>query len=138
VYRYTTWGGTEVPALQPGDTFTPAELSLRSGQTEPPPKLSERDLLSLMDRFGIGTDATVAEHIARQQVPPTPHTSASQAPRRSCCTLACIMADHRIRGHVDMWTWRTLSAALAAPALCLEALALIAACVMRLCVCMRC
>jgi DNA topoisomerase III len=68
VYRYTSWGGTQVPALQPGETFVPAELYLHSGQTEPPPKLSERDLLSLMDKFGIGTDATVAEHIARQQV----------------------------------------------------------------------
>jgi DNA topoisomerase III len=70
VYRYTSWGGTEVPALQPGEAFVPAELYLHSGQTEPPPKLSERDLLSLMDKFGIGTDATVAEHIARQQVGP--------------------------------------------------------------------
>jgi DNA topoisomerase III len=70
VYRYTSWGGTQVPALQPGETFVPAELYLHSGQTEPPPKLSERDLLSLMDKFGIGTDATVAEHIARQQVWP--------------------------------------------------------------------
>ena len=77
VYRYTSWGGTEVPALQPGETFTPAELYLHDGHTEPPPKLSERDLLSLMDRFGIGTDATVAEHIARQQV-----CSSARQPRR--------------------------------------------------------
>lgn len=68
VYRYSSWDGAQLPPLQPGDTFAPAELLLRSGQTQPPPKLSERDLLSLMDRFGIGTDATVAEHIARQQV----------------------------------------------------------------------
>ena len=68
VYTYTTWGGTEVPPLQPGQTFAPRELALRAGQTEPPPKLSERDLLSLMDRFGIGTDATVSSHIANQLV----------------------------------------------------------------------
>jgi DNA topoisomerase III len=68
VYQYTNWGGTSVPPLDPGDTFVPKELMLRAGQTEPPPKHSERDLLALMDRYGIGTDATVSDHIARQQV----------------------------------------------------------------------
>eukprot|EP00892_Ulva_mutabilis_P010500 jgi/Ulvmu1/7822/UM004_0051.1 len=67
VYRYTSWGGSEVPHLEPGSTFVPSELLLRQGQTEPPPKLTERDLLALMDRFGIGTDATVSDHIAKQQ-----------------------------------------------------------------------
>ena len=33
------------------------------GATEPPPRLSERDLISKMEAHGIGTDATVAEHI---------------------------------------------------------------------------
>lgn len=41
---------------------------LAQGQTQPPPKLSERDLLTLMDKHGIGTDATVSEHIAKQQL----------------------------------------------------------------------
>lgn len=68
VYKYTSWGGSEVPPMEPGSTFVPSELSLRQGQTEPPPKLTERDLLALMDRFGIGTDATVSDHIAKQQV----------------------------------------------------------------------
>lgn len=36
------------------------------GATLPPPRLSERDLISLMERHGIGTDATVAEHIQKQ------------------------------------------------------------------------
>ena len=68
VYPYTNWGGTSVPELRPGDTFVPTELMLQPGQTVPPPKLAERDLLSLMDRYGIGTDATVSDHIAKQQV----------------------------------------------------------------------
>lgn len=68
VYKYTSWGGSEVPPMEPGSTFVPSELFLREGQTEPPPKLTERDLLALMDRFGIGTDATVSDHIAKQQV----------------------------------------------------------------------
>lgn len=36
------------------------------GVTHPPPKLSERDLISAMERHGIGTDATVADHIQKQ------------------------------------------------------------------------
>ncbi len=36
------------------------------GITKPPEKLTEGDLLSAMDRYGIGTDATVADHIKKQ------------------------------------------------------------------------
>lgn len=36
------------------------------GNTQPPPRLSERDLIALMESHGIGTDATVAEHIQKQ------------------------------------------------------------------------
>ena len=41
-------------------------LGMPQGATQPPPRLSERDLISLMERHGIGTDATVAEHIQKQ------------------------------------------------------------------------
>ena len=34
--------------------------------THAPPKLSERDLINAMERHGIGTDATVADHIQKQ------------------------------------------------------------------------
>eukprot|EP01069_Polyplicarium_translucidae_P013252 Polyplicarium_translucidae@DN855_c0_g2_i1.p1 len=36
---------------------------MREGRTEPPPLLSESDLIDLMDKSGIGTDATMHEHI---------------------------------------------------------------------------
>ena len=36
------------------------------GMTQPPPRLSERNLIAAMERHGIGTDATVADHIKKQ------------------------------------------------------------------------
>ena len=33
------------------------------GRTRPPTLLSEADLISMMDQNGIGTDATIAQHI---------------------------------------------------------------------------
>ena len=41
-------------------------LCMPQGATQPPPRLSERDLIALMESFGIGTDATVADHIQKQ------------------------------------------------------------------------
>lgn len=38
----------------------------QQGSTQPPPRLSERDLIAKMEQHGIGTDATVAEHIQKQ------------------------------------------------------------------------
>lgn len=37
------------------------------GHTQAPPLLSESDLIGLMDQKGIGTDATIAEHIQKIQ-----------------------------------------------------------------------
>lgn len=36
------------------------------GRTQPAARLSERDLIALMEQHNIGTDATVAEHIQKQ------------------------------------------------------------------------
>ncbi|CAG9463966.1 unnamed protein product [Pedinophyceae sp. YPF-701] len=68
VYPYSSWGAGPnwLPPLQPGSVFTPSEISLDESKTQPPPKLSERDLISLMERHGIGTDATTADHIKKQ------------------------------------------------------------------------
>ncbi|RDY10657.1 DNA topoisomerase 3-alpha, partial [Mucuna pruriens] len=45
--------------------FIPTTLTLDSGVTRPPPLLSEADLLSCMDKEGIGTDATMHDHIKK-------------------------------------------------------------------------
>ncbi|KAL3195299.1 hypothetical protein MRX96_015777 [Rhipicephalus microplus] len=36
---------------------------MAEGETTPPPLLREADLIALMEKHGIGTDATHAEHI---------------------------------------------------------------------------
>ncbi len=43
--------------------FEPTAIEKVSGSTEPPKLLTEADLIALMDKNGIGTDATQAEHI---------------------------------------------------------------------------
>ncbi|GMP26631.1 hypothetical protein CsSME_00002997 [Camellia sinensis var. sinensis] len=45
--------------------FIPTTLTLDSGVTRPPSLLSEADLLNCMDKAGIGTDATMHDHIKK-------------------------------------------------------------------------
>ncbi|KAB1210515.1 DNA topoisomerase 3-alpha [Morella rubra] len=65
VYRYESWGCSMIPTYVPGQQFIPTSLTLDSGVTRPPPLLSEADLLSCMDKEGIGTDATMHDHIKK-------------------------------------------------------------------------
>ena len=50
-----------------GETFEPEEAEITQGETSAPGYLTEPELISLMDANGIGTDATMAEHIAKIQ-----------------------------------------------------------------------
>ncbi|GAA5979660.1 hypothetical protein JCM5350_003800 [Sporobolomyces pararoseus] len=65
VYIYDKWQGNYLPDFQVGEQFEPDELELKEGTTTQPNLLTEADLVSLMDKNGIGTDATIAEHIAK-------------------------------------------------------------------------
>jgi DNA topoisomerase-3 len=76
VYPYDKWAGGLVPDFQMGEQFTPSVCELREGSTTRPNLLTEADLVGLMDKNGIGelfsqaalipgTDATIAEHIAK-------------------------------------------------------------------------
>ena len=68
VYPYENWTGTvELPKFTLGERFEPTEAMMTEGKTSPPGYLSEADLISLMDANGIGTDATMAEHIEKIQ-----------------------------------------------------------------------
>lgn len=63
VYIYEKWNAKEIHQYQIGNTFQPTELTMPEGTTSPPNLLTEADLIALMDKNGIGTDATHAEHI---------------------------------------------------------------------------
>ncbi|TGZ59911.1 hypothetical protein CRM22_008834 [Opisthorchis felineus] len=63
VYIYDRWVERDMPDFQLGTWLLPTNIEILSGQTSPPPLLTEADLISLMDRHGIGTDATHADHI---------------------------------------------------------------------------
>ena len=60
-------GHGEFPPLQVGSRFVPSSLLMKEGTTTPPQPISEVELISLMDRNGIGTDATIAQHISTIQ-----------------------------------------------------------------------
>lgn len=68
VYVYDKWTGTAVlPKFTVGERFEPTEALMTEGKTAAPSYLTEADLISLMDANGIGTDATMAEHIQKIQ-----------------------------------------------------------------------
>lgn len=54
---------TIVPPLTAGEVLPISKCTLREGKTKPPDHLSESELLSLMEKHGIGTDASMASHI---------------------------------------------------------------------------
>ncbi|UKZ77833.1 hypothetical protein TrVFT333_005559 [Trichoderma virens FT-333] len=68
VYIYENWTDTtELPRFTVGEQFEPTEAMMTEGKTSPPNYLTEADLIALMDANGIGTDATMAEHIQKIQ-----------------------------------------------------------------------
>ncbi|KAI1772366.1 prokaryotic type I DNA topoisomerase [Hypoxylon cercidicola] len=68
VYVYEKWtGSVQLPKFTVGELFEPTEAIMTEGKTAPPNYLTEADLIALMDANGIGTDATMAEHIQKIQ-----------------------------------------------------------------------
>ncbi|PYH38551.1 DNA topoisomerase 3 [Aspergillus neoniger CBS 115656] len=66
VYVYDKWESSQqLPNFQMGEMFEPTEAKIFDGKTTPPDYLTEPELIGLMDANGIGTDATMAEHIAK-------------------------------------------------------------------------
>ena len=66
VYPYEKWNSSQpLPRFNLHETFEPTEANITESETSPPGYLTEPELISLMDANGIGTDATMAEHIAK-------------------------------------------------------------------------
>ncbi|XP_060521487.1 DNA topoisomerase 3-alpha [Cylas formicarius] len=63
VYVYEKWNAKEINEYRNGQTFEPSVLEMAGGSTTPPKLLTEADLIALMEKHGIGTDATHADHI---------------------------------------------------------------------------
>ena len=63
VYPYDKWSDKEIANYDIIKEFNPTAVNMIQGETEPPTLLTEADLIALMDKHGIGTDATHAEHI---------------------------------------------------------------------------
>lgn len=57
-----------LPKFNIGPLQVPYKLFLRKCKTCPPALLSEAELIDLMDKNGIGTDATMHEHIEKVQI----------------------------------------------------------------------
>lgn len=54
VYIYDKWNGNLLPDFEVGEKFLPDVCDIREGATSSPNLLTEADLVSLMDKNGIG------------------------------------------------------------------------------------
>jgi hypothetical protein len=54
VYTYDKWNSKELPEFEQGEEFRPSVCELNEGVTSKPNLLTEADLVSLMDKNGIG------------------------------------------------------------------------------------
>lgn len=64
VYPYTDWKSSAMlPEFRHGETVTVQSAKMKEGKTSAPSYMTETELIALMDANGIGTDATIAEHI---------------------------------------------------------------------------
>lgn len=85
VYPFESWSNSYLPEFKEGELYNPTKLEMVEGKTyllftyntsSPPQMLTEADLITLMDKNGIGTlfsllysgtDATIHEHIKKIQ-----------------------------------------------------------------------
>lgn len=65
LFTFESWKDKVIPAYTQGQRFVPDACTQKQGTTTRPALLTEADLVSLMDKHGIGTDATIAEHIRK-------------------------------------------------------------------------
>lgn len=64
IYPYKKWESSkQLPNFTEGEQVKITEGKMKEGKTSPPNHMTEPELIGLMDINGIGTDATIAEHI---------------------------------------------------------------------------
>ena len=63
IYPWDKWANNTIPTFNVGQDVEPASLELVQSSTTAAGLLTEADLIAMMDREGIGTDATIATHI---------------------------------------------------------------------------
>lgn len=67
IYPYSNWVEDVLPHFQVNEVLTFSALEMTESATQPPQLLTEAELISLMDREKIGTDATMHDHIQKIQ-----------------------------------------------------------------------
>ncbi|CAG2175473.1 unnamed protein product [Oppiella nova] len=65
IYTYDKWTDKDIPQFNQNERFIPDSILMTDGQTTAPELLTEAQLIALMEKHGIGTDATHAEHIEK-------------------------------------------------------------------------
>lgn len=65
VFTYDKFTYLELPDVAVGSNLTLESLLMKTGETSAPKLLTETELITTMDKNGIGTDATIHEHIKR-------------------------------------------------------------------------
>jgi DNA topoisomerase I len=63
IYPFRKIAEKLLPDLKEGDEVNVSSLEMKEGKTQPPFPLTEAALIKLMDENGIGTDATIPQHI---------------------------------------------------------------------------
>ncbi|CUM46689.1 uncharacterized protein AC631_05276 [Debaryomyces fabryi] len=64
IYPYRSWESTrQLPPFTDGEVIRISKSEMKEGRTAAPQHMTEPELIALMDANGIGTDATIAEHI---------------------------------------------------------------------------
>jgi len=63
IYPYSKITSKPIPRTKRGEQIRILSVELVERETQPPPYLSEAELLRLMKKYGIGTDATMQDHI---------------------------------------------------------------------------
>ena len=58
VYKYEKWSDKKILDYEQIQEFEPTLIDMVSGSTQAPNLLTKADLITLMDKHGIGTDTT--------------------------------------------------------------------------------